>query len=48
VFIPTGTEGTFQGGAKRPECEADPSPQSNAEIKNEWSYTSTPPSSFMA
>jgi hypothetical protein len=28
---------------KRPEREADHSPPSNAEIKNAWNYTSTPP-----
>jgi hypothetical protein len=28
---------------KRPEHEADRSPPSNAEVKNAWSYTSTPP-----
>jgi hypothetical protein len=28
---------------KRPEREADHSPQSTAEVKNAWSYTSTPP-----
>jgi len=25
-----------------PECEADHSPPSNAEVKNAWIYTSTP------
>jgi hypothetical protein len=29
-------------GVKRPGREADNSPQSSAEVKNEWSYTSTP------
>jgi hypothetical protein len=28
---------------KRPELEADHSPPSTAEVKNAWSYTSTPP-----
>jgi hypothetical protein len=28
---------------KRPGCEADHSPPSSAEVKNEWSYNSTPP-----
>jgi len=28
---------------KRPLCEANHSPPSSAEVKNEWSYTSTPP-----
>ena len=27
----------------RPAREADHSPPSNAEVMNEWSYTSTPP-----
>jgi hypothetical protein len=30
-------------GVKQPGREADHSPPSSAEIKNEWSYTSTPP-----
>jgi hypothetical protein len=30
-------------GAKRPGREADHSPPSSAEVKNAWSYTSTPP-----
>jgi hypothetical protein len=33
-------------GVKRPRREADLSPQSSAEVKNAWSYTSTPPTSF--
>jgi hypothetical protein len=28
---------------KRPGHEADNLPKSNAEVKNEWSYTSVPP-----
>jgi len=28
---------------KRPRLEADHSPPSSAEVKNAWSYTSTPP-----
>jgi hypothetical protein len=39
---PTGTRGSFLG-VKRPGREADHSPPSSAEVKNEWSYTSTPP-----
>jgi len=35
-------------GAKRPVYEADHSPQSSAEDKNVWSYTSTPPHIFIA
>jgi hypothetical protein len=30
-------------GVKRLRCEADHSPISSAEVKNAWSYTSTPP-----
>jgi hypothetical protein len=30
-------------GAKQPGHETDHSPLSSAEIKNAWSYTSTPP-----
>jgi hypothetical protein len=30
-------------GAKRPGRKADHSPPSSAEVKNAWSYTSTPP-----
>jgi hypothetical protein len=30
-------------GVKRPVGEADNSPPSSAEVKNAWSYTSTPP-----
>jgi hypothetical protein len=36
---PMGTRSSF------PEGEADHSPPSNAEVKNEWSYTSTPKNS---
>jgi len=32
----------FSPGVKRPVREADHSPPSNAEVKNAWSYTSTP------
>jgi hypothetical protein len=35
-------------GVKRPENEADHLPLSNAEVKNAWSYTSTPPYVFVA
>jgi hypothetical protein len=37
-----GTRG-FSLGVKQPGCEADHSPPSSAEVKNAWSYTSTPP-----
>jgi len=30
----------------QPESEADYSPPSNAQVKNAWSYTSTPPLSI--
>jgi hypothetical protein len=30
-------------GVKRPEREADHSPPSSAEVKDAWSYTTTPP-----
>jgi hypothetical protein len=32
---------------KPPECKADHSSSSGAEVKNEWSYTSTSPYAFM-
>jgi hypothetical protein len=35
-------------GVKRPGREADDSPPSNAEVKNVWSYISTPQYVFMA
>jgi hypothetical protein len=34
--------GFFPQG-KRPRCESDHSPPPSVEVKNEWSYTSTPP-----
>jgi hypothetical protein len=40
--------GTLSLGVKRPECEADHSPATSAEVKNAWSYTSTPKYAFMA
>jgi hypothetical protein len=43
VFFPMGAGGSFPGGVKRPGREADHSPPSSAEVKNAWSYTSTPP-----
>jgi hypothetical protein len=39
---PMGTGGSFPGG------KADHSPPSSAEVKNEWSYISTPQYVFMA
>jgi hypothetical protein len=41
VSYPMGTGGSFLG-VKRPGREADHSPSSSAEVKNAWSYTSTP------
>jgi hypothetical protein len=38
----------FSMWIKRPGREADHSPLSSAEVKNAWSYTSTPPSAFMS
>jgi hypothetical protein len=35
--------GAFSLGVKRPGREVDHSPPSSAEVKNAWSYTSTPP-----
>jgi hypothetical protein len=40
---PMGTRGSFPGGVKRSEREADHSPLSSAEFKNSWSYISIPP-----
>jgi hypothetical protein len=39
--------GSFSLGIIRPGCEADHSPPSSAEVKNAWSYTSTPPMRLM-
>jgi hypothetical protein len=36
-------QGALSLGVKRPGYEADHSPPSSAEVKNAWSYTSTPP-----
>jgi hypothetical protein len=40
--------GDLSLGVKRPGREADYSPPSGAEVKNAWSYTSTPQYAFMA
>jgi hypothetical protein len=40
--------GALSLGVKRPRREADHSPPSNAEVKNMWSYTSSPLYIFMA
>jgi hypothetical protein len=42
VSYPMGIRGTFPR-VKPQGCEADHSPLSNAEVKNAWKYTSTPP-----
>jgi len=38
--------GALTPGVKRPGCEADLLPPSSAEVKNAWSYTSSPPVSL--
>jgi hypothetical protein len=40
--------GVLSSEIKRLECEADHSPQTNAEVKKTWVYTSTPLYAFMA
>jgi hypothetical protein len=40
--------GALSLGVKRPECEADCTPPSSAEVRNEWSYTSFSQFAFMA
>jgi hypothetical protein len=40
--------GTVSLGVKQLRYEADHLPPSSAEVKNAWSYTSTPPYVFMA
>jgi hypothetical protein len=42
-FVP----GALSLGVKRPKREADHSPPYSAEVKNVWSYTSTPQYAFM-
>jgi hypothetical protein len=42
-----GVPGALSLGVKRPMREADYSPPSSAEVKNVWSYTSTPPMSSL-
>jgi hypothetical protein len=44
---PVGSRGSFPE-VKQPEREADQSPPSSVEVKNAWSYTSTPQYAFMA
>jgi hypothetical protein len=40
--------GPLSLGAKWPGCEADDSPPSSADVRNTWSYTSTPQYVFRA
>jgi hypothetical protein len=40
--------GALSLGVKRPGREHDHSPPSSAEVKNAWSYTSTPQNAFIA
>jgi hypothetical protein len=40
--------GALSPGVKRPGREADHSPPTSAEVKKMWTYTSTPPYTFMA
>jgi hypothetical protein len=42
AFYPTGT-GVVSSGVTRPGREADYSPQTSAEVRNSWIYTSAPP-----
>jgi len=39
--------GALSVGVKQPGCEADHSPPCGVEVKNVWSYTSTPQYAFM-
>jgi hypothetical protein len=41
------TWGVLSLGVKRPGREADHSPSYSVEVKNAWSYTSTPQYTFM-
>jgi hypothetical protein len=44
---PVGTRYSFPG-VKRPGPEADHSPPSSSEVKNEWNYSSTPQCALVA
>jgi hypothetical protein len=46
ILLSTWLSGALSLGVKRPEREADHRPPSSAEVKNAWSYTSTPPIHF--
>jgi len=45
-LLPSDYGGVLHLGVKRLRREADCSPLSSAEVKNAWSYTSTPPVSL--
>jgi hypothetical protein len=45
-LLSNGYEGLFSQGVKRRGREADHSPQTSAEVKKMWIYTSTPPILF--
>jgi hypothetical protein len=47
-LLSNGCQGLFPWGLKRPRRETYHSPPSSAEVKNAWSYTSTPQYAFMA
>jgi hypothetical protein len=41
-------QGALSPGVMRPDCEADHSPPSNAELKNDGAISPTPPYVYMA
>jgi hypothetical protein len=47
-LLSNGYRGIFPPRVKRQGREADQSPQTSAEVKKMWIYTSTPPYAFMA
>jgi hypothetical protein len=48
TLLSNGNQGAIFLGVKQPAGEADHSPPSSSEVKNEWSYTSAPQYVFMA
>jgi hypothetical protein len=46
LSLPYRTSRAFSLGLKLPVRQADHSPPSSAEVKNAWSYTSTPPNTL--
>jgi len=46
ALYPKGTKGSFFKGIKWLQCEAKNSPPTSSEVKNEWSFTLTPPYVF--